>query len=73
MEHIIDGRLLAPPEPLEQTLAALDTLAPGDSLALLLHCRPNPLFNILRQSGFVWEESVADDGTLTIRIRHRST
>ena len=29
-EHVIDGRELQPPEPMERTLEALDTLAEGD-------------------------------------------
>lgn len=66
---VIDGRDLAPPEPLELTLNALDTLPAGAGLTLLLYCQPHPLFNILRQSSYVWTERVAADGTHEIRIR----
>lgn len=67
---VIDGRDMQPPEPLEKTLTALDSLPAGGELCVLLYCHPVPLFNILRQNGFVWQESVADDGTHEIRIRH---
>lgn len=66
---IIDGRDLLPPEPLELALSALDTLAPEDELVMLLYCRPQPLFSILRQNGYTWVETVQDDGTHEIRIR----
>lgn len=69
MPRLIDGRGLVPPEPLELTLTALDTLADGDELVLLLHCRPHPLFDILRRHGYTWTESAQPDGTQEIRIR----
>jgi uncharacterized protein (DUF2249 family) len=66
---LIDGRDLQPPEPLEKALAALDDLGSGEELCLLLYCQPHPLFNILRRSGFVWQETIAADGTHEILIR----
>lgn len=60
---------MVPPEPLERALAELDALADGDELLLLLYCRPQPLFNILRNSGYVWQEDVKDDGTHEIRVK----
>jgi uncharacterized protein (DUF2249 family) len=66
---VIDGRDMQPPEPLERALAALDTLPAGGELCMLLYCHPVPLFNILRQNGFVWQENVGDDGTHEILIR----
>lgn len=66
---VIDGRDMQPPEPLERALAALDTLPADGELCMLLYCHPVPLFNILRQNGFVWQESVGDDGTHEILIR----
>ncbi|MFN3883707.1 MAG: DUF2249 domain-containing protein [Rhodocyclaceae bacterium] len=68
--RIIDGREMQPPEPLERTLEALDALPTGEELLLLLYCHPLPLFNILRNHGFVWEEQILEDGTHEIRIRH---
>lgn len=66
---VIDGRELQPPEPLEKALAALDSLPADGELLLLLHCHPNPLFNVLRNNGFAWQENIAADGTHEIRIR----
>lgn len=66
---MIDGREMQPPEPLEKTLEALDTLPAGGELRLLLYCQPHPLFNILRMNGFVWQENIAGDGTHEILIR----
>lgn len=66
---VIDGREMQPPEPLEKALAALDTLPVDGELTLLLYCQPHPLFNILRNNGFVWQEILRDDGTHEIRIR----
>jgi len=67
---VVDGRDMLPPEPLEKTLAALDLLQPGGEVVLLIYCHPVPLFNILRKNGFVWTESLREDGTHEIRIRH---
>lgn len=68
---VIDGREMEPPEPLERTLEALDTLAEGDDLLLLLYCQPHPLFNILGKNGYVWNDAVRADGTREIRISKR--
>jgi uncharacterized protein (DUF2249 family) len=69
---VIDGREMEPPEPLERTLEALDTLNEGDDLLLLLFCQPHPLFNILGKNGYAWSEEVRADGTREIRIRKLS-
>lgn len=69
MPCLIDGRGLLPPEPMELTLNALDTLGDDEELTLLLYCQPHPLFNILRQNGYVWRERVRDDGTHEFLIR----
>ena len=71
MTHLIDGRDMVPPEPLERTLAALDALPHGEGLVLLLFCHPVPLFEILGKIGFSWTEVVAVDGTHEIRIRRK--
>lgn len=65
----IDGRDMQPPEPLEKTIAALDTLPADGELRLLLYCHPVPLFNMLRNNGYVWQEAILDDGTNEILIR----
>lgn len=69
MRRVIDGRELLPPEPLELTLAALDSLGEMDELCLLVNWRPVPLFGILARHGYRWQESVAADGGYTVLIR----
>ena len=66
---VIDGRDMQPPEPLEKTLEGIDQLGADDELLLMVYCHPVPLFNILRNNGYVWEEDVLEDGTHEIRIR----
>jgi len=66
--RVIDGRDLEPPEPLELTLAALDTLAPGEELWLLLHCEAVPLYTILQRNGYSYSNRWLEDGTNEIRI-----
>ncbi|MDO8789549.1 MAG: DUF2249 domain-containing protein [Sulfuritalea sp.] len=68
MTTVIDGREMQPPEPMERTLEALDALAEGDDLLLLLYCQPHPLFNILKQNGYAWSDELRADGTREIRI-----
>ena len=70
MTTVIDGREMQPPEPMERTMEALDTLADGDEVLLLLYCQPHPLFNILKKNGYAWSEDLRSDGTREIRI-HR--
>lgn len=67
--QVIDGRDMLPPEPMELTLAALDTLPPEGELVLLLYCQPHPLYQILRRNGYAWTEATQGDGTTEIRIR----
>lgn len=67
--RVVDGRDLIPPEPLELTLAALEESGEDDDVVLLLYRQPFPLYNILRQDGYCWEENLLDDGTWEIRIR----
>ena len=72
MTVVVDGREMQPPEPLERTMDALDKLADGDDLLLLLYCQPHPLFNILKNNGYAWTENVLPEGTREIRIRKES-
>ena len=68
-QRVIDGRDLLPPEPLELTLAALDTLGPDEELLLLLYCEPQPLYSILARNGYRYQTELREDGTNEIRIR----
>ncbi|MEK7736765.1 MAG: DUF2249 domain-containing protein [Pseudomonadota bacterium] len=68
-QRVIDGRDLLPPEPLELTLAALDTLGPEEELLLLLYCEPHPLYSILARNGYRYRAELREDGTNEIYIR----
>ncbi len=69
-QHVIDGRSLMPPEPLELTLAALDTLQTDDELVLLLYCVPHPLYAVLDKNGYRHRTDTRPDGTVEVHITH---
>jgi len=55
MSTVLDVRGLPPCEPFERTLAALDELAAGEVLDVLIHREPFPLYDLLRERGFTWQ------------------
>lgn len=67
--RVLDARMMAPPEPMERTLAALDELGPGDELVVLLYREPVPLYKILRNNGYTHRTTLQEDGTFEIAIR----
>lgn len=64
----LDARYLEPPEPMQQALAALDTLKPGERLRMLLHREPFPLYAILRERGFMHRTTQLPDDCYEILI-----
>lgn len=68
-EILIDARDLAPPEPMEQVLQALELLRPGQSIRLLLHREPFPLYPLLSERGYRHEMQMETDGSYVILIR----
>ena len=68
---VIDGRTMEPPEPLEQTLEALDGLAPGEAVKLIVNHQPQPLYRILEKNGYAWTEELFPDGHCEIVIREK--
>ena len=70
-QHIVDGRGLLPPEPLELTLTALDTLPQGEEVIVLLYCEPHPLYGILEQNGYSHRTERQPDGTVEVRIKKK--
>lgn len=68
----LDARFLEPPEPFVQTMEALDRIAPGACLRLLLYREPFPLYNALAQNGFTHSTHSEPDGTFVIEIRRRA-
>jgi uncharacterized protein (DUF2249 family) len=64
----IDVRGLAPPEPFEVILPALYALVPGASLQVLIHREPLPLYDLMRDSGYLWKTDRIDYNSYRIRI-----
>jgi uncharacterized protein (DUF2249 family) len=68
MERLLDARWLPPPEPMERVLAALETLAPGERIRLLIHREPFPLYEILKAWGYRHYTHSCDDGSYEVVI-----
>ena len=66
--QVVDGRDLAPPEPFELTMAALDAIKPGESVLLLLPRQPYPLFQVLERQGVLYQTQRRPDGIYEIHI-----
>ncbi len=69
--RVLDVSQLEPPEPLQQALAAIDTLATGVCLCLLHRREPLLLFPILEQQGYdhlTCATPHADTGVSAFRI-----
>lgn len=61
---VLDVRGLSPPEPMERTLAALETLPPGRSLLQVNDRVPAFLLPLLDERGFLYRIDEDDRGTL---------
>ncbi len=67
---IVDARGLLPPEPLNLTLEALDTLPPDGEVILLLYREPTPLYDVLRRNGYTHRTETGEHGALALHTRH---
>ena len=67
-EILVDARWLEPPEPMEKVLRTLALLRPGQSIRLLLHREPFPLYSLLAESGYRHATQMEDDGSYVILI-----
>ncbi|MBX3687160.1 MAG: DUF2249 domain-containing protein [Rhodocyclaceae bacterium] len=65
---IVDARWRPPPEPMEMTLEAVDTLGPDETVVLLIHREPFPLYDILARNGYAHHAEAQSDGSFAIRI-----
>ena len=68
---VVDGRDLEPPEPFVRTMDALDSIAPGQKVLLILGREPHPLYRALGLNGYAWQTARKDDGTVEITIWHQ--
>jgi len=64
----IDVRGLAPPEPFEKIMYALQTLPAGSVLQVLIHREPFPLYDVLRDSGYAWNTRMLAEDNFMILI-----
>lgn len=64
----LDVRGLPPPEPFENIIQALQTLSGEDTLKVLIHREPYPLYEMLRNAGFAWKTTALADGDFEILI-----
>ena len=56
----LDVRGLPPCEPFELSMAAADELPAGETLEVLIHREPFPLYDWLREHGFAWQVARED-------------
>ena len=64
----LDVRGLPPPEPFENIMHTLQTLAEGETLSVLIHREPFPLYEVLSDTGYRWQTSALTDGHFAILI-----
>ncbi|MEW9900595.1 DUF2249 domain-containing protein [Chitinivorax sp. PXF-14] len=67
-QHHLDVAWLEPPEPMEQAIAALESLPDGDVLVLRIHRQPYPLYDMLRNEGYCYQCEPTEDGLFRITI-----
>ena len=68
-EILVDARWLEPPAPMEKVLQTLDLLRPGQSIRLLLHREPFPLYPLLAERGYRHATRMEADSSYVILIR----
>lgn len=66
----LDVRGLPPPEPFENIVHALRALPAGETLQVIIHREPHPLYEILRSTGYEWQTAALADGNFEILITH---
>ena len=64
----LDVRGLPQPEPFENIVRTLQTLPAEDTLQVLIHREPFPLYDALRANGYTWQTTPLEDGSFKILI-----
>lgn len=64
----LDVRGLPPPEPFENVIRALQPLSGKDTLRVLIHREPFPLYEMLRSAGYAWQTIALPNGDFEILI-----
>lgn len=70
-EVFLDLREMEPPEPMEQVLAALAGLHPGQHVRLLIDRVPHPLFRILERNDYRYAMDEPSPALYQITITQR--
>jgi len=68
-EILVDARDLEPPEPMEKVMQALALLRASQSIQLLLHREPFPLYPLLAEKGYRHRTRMKADGSYVILIQ----
>lgn len=68
-EILVDARDLEPPEPMEMVMQTLALLRPGQTIRLLLHREPFPLYPLLAGRDYRHLTRMEADGSYVILIR----
>lgn len=68
-EILVDARDLEPPEPMEMVMRTLALLRPGQTIRLLLHREPFPLYPLLAERGYRHFTRMEADGSYVILIQ----
>jgi len=67
-EVLVDARELQPPAPMEKVMQTLALLRPEQSIRLLLHREPFPLYPLLAERGYRHATRMEADGSYVILI-----
>ena len=68
-EILVDARGLEPPEPMEKVMQTLALLRAGQSIRMLLHREPFPLYPLLAARGYRHLTHMEADGSYVILIQ----
>lgn len=66
--RIVDARGLEPPEPMVRVLEALDGLPSGETLRMLIHIEPRPLFRVLERNNYGYRCELTPEGHFAVTI-----
>jgi len=67
-EVLVDARELEPPAPMEKVMQTLALRRPEQSIRLLLHREPFPLYPLLAERGYRHATRMEADGSYVILI-----
>jgi uncharacterized protein (DUF2249 family) len=68
----LDVRWLPQPEPFEKITRTLQMLPAEETLQVLIHREPFPLYDALRANGYAWQTTPLEDGCFRILISRAS-